>query len=96
MASRSEYIEQMKSQLDKLNAKLDEMDAKKDAMSAEAAKKVDEQMAELRVQSKNAHAKMNEIKDAGDDKWESLVAEGERVQKAFAQSFNYLKSQLKT
>lgn len=95
MSKRNEYIEKMKVQLDELNAKLDEMDAKKDAMSAEARKKYDEQMTELRAHSTKALAKLNEIKEASGDKWESLVAEGEKVLKAFVHSFNYFRSQLK-
>jgi hypothetical protein len=95
MSSRSEYIEQMKVQLDKLNTKLDELDSKKDALSADAAKKYDEQVAELRMQSQNARAKMNEIKEASEDKWETLVTEGEKVQKAFVHSYNYFISQMK-
>jgi len=95
MSKRKEYIEKMKLQLDELNAKLDELEAKKTALSAEAGKKYDEQMAELRKQSKKARAKMNEIKEAGEDQWESLVAEGEKIQKAFVHSVNYFKSQLK-
>jgi hypothetical protein len=39
---------------------------------------------------------MEEIKEASEDKWEALVEEGERVQKAFVHSFNYFKSQLKS
>lgn len=95
MSKRSEYIEKMKLQLDELNVKLNELDARKDAVSVEARKKYDEQMAELRKQAKKARAKMNEIKEAGEDKWESLIAEGEKVHKALVHSFNYFKSQLK-
>jgi hypothetical protein len=39
--------------------------------------------------------KIDEIRSAGDERWESLVAEGEKVQKALVHSFNYFKSQLK-
>jgi phage shock protein A len=95
MSKRSEYIEKMKLQLDELNRKLDELEAKKNAASAEAGKKFDEQMAELRMLSGKARVKLNEIREASEDRWESLVAEGEKVQKAFVHSFNYFKSQLK-
>ncbi len=95
MSKRNEYIEKMKLQLDELNKKLDELEAKKDTASAAAGKKFDEQMAEMRKLSRTARAKMNEIKEASEDRWESLVAEGEKVHKAFVHSFNYFKSQLK-
>jgi len=45
--------------------------------------------------SSAAQQKMDEIRQAGEDRWESLVEEGEKVHKAFVHSFNYFKSQLK-
>ena len=38
---------------------------------------------------------MEEIKGSSEEKWEALVAEGDKIQKAFVHSFNYFKSQLK-
>jgi hypothetical protein len=49
----------------------------------------------LREHSRAAHSKIEEIKAASEDKWESLVAEGEKIHKAFVHSVNYFKSQLK-
>ena len=39
--------------------------------------------------------KLDEIKATGEDKWEAVAAEAEKVQKALVHSFNYFKSQLK-
>ena len=58
-------------------------------------KKYDDQLAKVREHSHAAKAKMDELVDAGEDKWEALVAEGEKVHKAFVHSVNYFKSQLK-
>jgi len=85
----------MKQQLDELNAQLAKLEAKAKDVNAEARVKYEKQMGEIRKASKAAQKKMEEIKSAGEDKWEALVAEGDKLQKAFVHSFNYFKSQLK-
>lgn len=95
MSKRDIYVEKMKKQLDELNAKLDELDNKRESASAEMRVKYDEKMAELRSHAKAAGAKMNEIKHASEDKWEALVAEGDKLQNALVHSFNYFKSQMR-
>lgn len=95
MLSRDEYVGKMKHQLDELNGKIDELEAKGKVANTELHGKYDETMAELREHAAAAGKKMEEIKDAGEDKWEALVEEGEKVQKAFVSSFNYFKSQFK-
>ena len=56
--------------------------------------KYKEEMSKLSKQSKLAVAKLDEIQAAGEDKWESMVTEMEKVRDAFKHSFNYFKSQL--
>ncbi len=51
-------------------------------------------MDKLRAQSKVAVAKLDEIKAAGEDSWENMVTEMEKVRDAFKHSFHYFKSQL--
>ena len=95
MSTRDEYIAKMKQQLDELNVQIGELESKAKAGQQELGKKYDEQMAHLRELSHAAKVKMDEVTDAGEDKWEALVAEGEKVHKAFVHSVNYFKSQLK-
>lgn len=95
MSKRDEYIERMKRQLDELNAQLTELEGKGEAAQAEFKEKHKEQISQVREHYHSALTKMSEIKSASEDKWESLVEEGEKVQKAFVHSFNYFKSQLK-
>lgn len=95
MSKRDVYVEKMKQQLDELNSKLDDLDNMREAASAELREKYDEKMAELRTHAAGVGAKMDEIKDASEDKWEALVAEGEKLQNALVHSFNYFKSQMK-
>lgn len=95
MSKRDQYVEKMKQQLDEVNGQITKLEAKVKAANAEARVKYEQQMGELRELSKAAQKKMEEIKGSGEDKWEALVAEGDKVQKAFVHSFNYFKSQLK-
>jgi recombinational DNA repair ATPase RecF len=95
MSKRDEYIAKMKQQLDDLNTQIGELESKARAGQEELSKKYDEQLAKLREHSHAAKVKLDELVDAGEDKWEALVAEGEKVHKAFVHSVNYFKSQLK-
>ena len=95
MSKRDEYVAKMKLQLDELNAKMDELEAKAKEAKAEARDKYKEEMGKLRDQSKLAVAKLEELKASGEDKWEAMVAEMEKIRDAFTHSYNYFKSQLK-
>lgn len=94
MTKRDEYIAKLKLQLDELDAKMDKIEAKAKDAKEDVREKYQEEMAKLRTQSKLAKSKMAELKAAGEDKWEALVAETEKVRDAFVHSFNYFKSQL--
>ena len=54
-----------------------------------------EEMAKLQHQSTLAIAKFEDMKAAGDDTWEKMVTEMEKVRDAFIHSFSYFKSQVK-
>ncbi len=95
MSKRDEYIAKMKQQLDDLNKQIGELETKAKAGQAELGKKYEEQMTNLQELSRSAKVKMDELKEAGEDKWDALIAEGEKVHKAFVHSVNYFKSQLK-
>lgn len=94
MSRRDEYIAKMKLQLDELDAKMDKLEAKATEAKEDARAKYKEEMAKLRQQSKLAKAKLEELKVAGEDKWEAMVTETEKIRDAFTHSFNYFKSQL--
>ena len=94
MSKRDVYIEKMKQQLDELNAKMSKLEAKAQEAKDDAREKYKEEMSKLRQQSKLAVAKLDELKAAGEDTWETLVAEMEKIRDALIHSFNYFKSQL--
>lgn len=95
MSKREEYVEAMKRQLDEMNVQIDELEAKVKTEQEKFGAKYDEQMQNLRASSQAVRKKIDEIRAAGDERWEALVAEGEKIQKALVHSFNYFKSQLK-
>jgi prefoldin subunit 5 len=95
MSKRDDYIGKMKDQLDELNAQIKDWEAKAESAQADFRENHAEQITQLREHYVATLAKMDEIKSAGEDKWEAMVAEGEKVHKAFVHSVNYFKSQLK-
>jgi hypothetical protein len=94
MKNKDTYIAKMKLQLDELEVKMNTLEAKAKESKDAAHEKYVEEMAKLRLQSKAAKAKFDEMVDSGEDKWDTMVVEMEKVRDAFAHSFNYFKSQL--
>lgn len=95
MSKRDQFIEKLKHQLDEINEEIGELEAKAAAGREKLGQTYDTQMASLKASAAGARAKIDEVRAAGDEKWEALVAETEKVQKALVRSFNYFKSQLK-
>ena len=95
MTKRDAYIAKMKLQLDELNAKMSAVEAKAKEAREDARDKYKEEMGKLRHQSELAVAKLDELKAAGEDSWEKLVAEMEKIRDAIVHSFSYFKSQVK-
>ncbi|MQM32823.1 MAG: hypothetical protein CRU78_20975, partial [Candidatus Accumulibacter phosphatis] len=73
MSKRDDYIEKMKLQLDKTNTKMNELDAKAKVAKADAREKYEEEMGKLRQQSQRALAKLEELRVAGEDSWDTMV-----------------------
>jgi predicted RNase H-like nuclease len=94
MTTREAYIAKMKLQLDELDTKMNQLEAKASEAKADALEKYKLEMTKLREQSTLAKARLNDLKAAGEDKWDAVVAEMEKVRDAFSHSFNYFKSQL--
>lgn len=94
MSNRDDYIAKLKLQLDALNGQIDTLEAKVRETQQDVRKGYQEEMRKLRHEAKLADAKLDELKAATAETWESLVAETEKVRDAFVHSFNYFKSQL--
>ena len=94
MSKRDEYIAKIKLQLDELNANIGAAETKLHAAKAEVRDKYKEEMSKLQAQYKHAAVRLDELKAAGEDSWEAMVAEVEKVRDALKHSYNYFKSQL--
>lgn len=94
MTTKNVYIEKMKAQLDELNVNMNKLDAKATEAKAGARDAYLEEMRKLRHQSKLAGAKLDELKAASEERWDSMVTEMDKVREAFVHSFNYFKSQV--
>jgi len=94
MTVHSAYIAKMKSQLDELNLKMNELDSKTQEAKEDARAAYKAEMTKLRHQSKLAVAKLDELKAAGEDGWDAMVTEMEKMRDAFTHSFHYFKSQV--
>lgn len=93
MTKRDEYVAKIKSELDDLNAQIDKLAAKSVDAKKEMQAKYKQEMADLRAHSGKASAKLDELKNAGEDAWENMVAEMDKIGDAFKHSYNYFKSQ---
>jgi chromosome segregation ATPase len=90
--NRKEYIEKLKSQLDRTNNEIDSMEARFDSAEADARKKFQEQLTEAKAQRDAAENKLRKVRDAGEDAWEDLRGDAEQTWKALTSSVNYFKS----
>ena len=94
MSKRDEYIAKIKLQLDELNANIGAAETKLHAAKAEVREKYTAEVGTLQEQYKHAVASLDELKAAGEDSWEAMVAKVEKVRDALKHSYNYFKSQL--
>ena len=94
MTHQDTYITRIKNHLEELNASMEALETKAREIRADARDKYQLEMADLREQASLATAKLEELKLAGTDSWDKLVAEMEKLRDAFSHSFNYFKSQL--
>ncbi|GAB4087703.1 sll1863 family stress response protein [Hydrogenophaga soli] len=94
MTTRDAYIEKMKTQLDELNARMERLGNTATEAQASMRASYQKDMEQLREQSAHARAKMEELKSVGEDRWDAMVTEMEKVRDAFVHSFSYFKSQV--
>lgn len=94
MSKRDAYIAAVKVQLDELNASMGVLEARMSEAKGDMRTKYQEEMGKLRLQSQLAVAKLNEIMAAGEESWEAMVTEMEKVRDAYVHAYHYFKSQL--
>ncbi len=92
MPTRDEVVEKLKEQIDALNSEVDALEARARKTSGEVEAELDKQRARLEEQREDFYARLEALKQAGDDNWDRLKHEAEHALKAVHNSFNYFKS----
>jgi hypothetical protein len=93
MKTRADYIAAMKVQLDELNVSMAVLEAKAKQASADMQAKYKSGIDTLRKQQVQALDKLEELKQAGDDSWEHMIDNMEKVRDAFVDSYKHFKAQ---
>jgi len=91
---REEYSAKIKLQLAELNANVDVMEAKMQLAKAEVRATYRGELAKLRLQSEQASDKLAQMQTSGEETWDKMVLEMDKVRDAFVHSYNYFKAQL--
>lgn len=94
MPHRNVYVEKMKVQLEELTSAIEKLDGAMQVGEVQAMTAAQIEVRKLRLLSQNALAKLEEIRAAGDDSWESLRVESDKIRDALVYSFHQFKSQV--
>ena len=79
MEEKKTYLKKMVEQLEQLDSKVAELKAKAAKAGKEATEEIDKRVAELVAKQQAARQKLQELKEAGAEKWESLKARAEKA-----------------
>lgn len=93
--TRKGFIDNLKSKLDDLDERIDALEQKGKAFQGEARKEYDKRLLDLKEKRRHVDRKMDELRAAGEEKWQALKDEAEHTWKALGNSFNYFKSHFK-
>jgi uncharacterized protein YukE len=93
--TRKGFIDNLKSKLDDLDDRIDALEQKGRAFQGEARKEYDKRLLDLQDKRRQVDRKLDEIRAAGEGKWQALKDEAEHTWKALGNSFNYFKSHFK-
>jgi predicted nucleic acid-binding Zn-ribbon protein len=92
MASRDEFVQKLKDRIDTLNSDIDDLEDKARKASGDAERELEKQRALILEQRDQFEARLDALKQAGEDNWEHLKAEAEHALKALSNSVSYFKS----
>jgi predicted nuclease with TOPRIM domain len=79
MGLKEAYQEKIEAQLKEWSAKITELKAKADKTSADAKIKLYQELDDLKARKEAAQQKLNEIKAASAEKWESLKTASDKA-----------------
>lgn len=94
MSRRDEIVTQLKAQIDEVNQRIGDIEARVDQLKGDAESTYRQRLEDMRDRERRLRGKLQELRDAGEDRWDQLRAEAETLQTALQRSFNYFKSQL--
>lgn len=93
--TRKGFIDNLKSKLDDLDARIKKLELKGKELQGEARKEYEKRLLDLQEKRRQVDRKMDELRAAGEEKWQALKGEAEHTWKALGNSFNYFKSHFK-
>lgn len=93
--TRKNFIETLKGRLDDLDARIKKLELKGKEFEGEARKEYEKRLQDLREKRRHVDRKLDELRAAGEEKWQALKDEAEHTWKALSSSFNYFKSHFK-
>jgi lipid II:glycine glycyltransferase (peptidoglycan interpeptide bridge formation enzyme) len=90
--TRNDYVEMLKLKLDGWNADIDHLQMKMKKSKADAAKRYQKQIAEIKAQRQALKQKMGKLQGAGEDAWADIKKGVEAAKKTLAGSIRLAKS----
>lgn len=94
MSSQDVYVATIKRQLDELNADLKRLESKGKDARRDAQTQFERELRTLRELSIQSGARLDEMQDAAQDTWHTLVADMEKLRDAYSHSFQQLRSRV--
>lgn len=95
MKNREEYIDKMTSQLKDWSRKIDELEFKARAAKADARISYENKIQDMKVKREAVIKRLQELKGAGNDAWESMTAGVEAAWGEFKHAFTEAKDKFK-
>ncbi|MDT8997762.1 hypothetical protein RQP53_00570 [Paucibacter sp. APW11] len=89
--TRQHYTETVKRQLDELNSQIDSLEAKAEAVREEARQGYQAELKKLRAQSHQAATQFSALQRAGEESWDQMSNQMDKLREAFRHSFDYFK-----
>jgi len=90
--SRHEFIENLKQRLDDLDERIDELRQKARDTKGQASAEYENRLHDVREKRREAQRKLDELRAAGEEKWQQLKDEAEHAWKALGNSYKYFRS----
>jgi hypothetical protein len=95
MEEKKSYLKKMAAGLEQLDAKVAELKAKAAKAGEEAKEEIDKKVAELTAKQQEARQKLQELKEAGGEKWESLKGRAEKARDSLEETVTRILSKFK-